>query len=558
MTRPLRLLPLTLLAACLAGPTGEEAPADPEPVDVPGASSDAVAEDVPVHDPAPAPGEPDSLRRLSTRELGHALEDLYGLDVDLSVVPPEGDTLGFDNDRRSQFSTTALVDGTIELTARTAERIVDEQPDRIPCDLQAVDDEALEACLEALVRTEGRRLFRHPLSDAEVDAFVGLIHALPEDADPTDRTLLVLQAMLLSPDFHIIEEFPLDPEAPADQPTRVDGFTLATRMAAFLWESVPDDALLQAAEAGDLDTPEGVAAQVARMTEDPRFVRSQARFLYSWLNLDKLEGRTKLAEDDLDEALRQASREEVDRFVEDVLLADDAPFLDVFRSTEAVVNPRLAGLYGVAGPDDGWMRVSVPDRPGLITRFGFLAAHGHPDRPSPVLRGVTLNERLMCVHFPPPPANAESAAAAVADDVSLAELTNREAYELTTMQGSCASCHTTINPVGYALENYDTMARFRTVEPNGREVDATAEIAAIGTTVSTPVELMAGLAASPQVHDCAARHWLRYASGGGQLENDAGLRGALAQEIAAGLPFGDVAVRIVTDPRFAQMIPQDG
>lgn len=547
MPRILRWTLPAVLAACVSTPDGTVRP------DAPGVSGEDVASDVPVHTPAPELGEPDGLRRLSTRELRHAISDLYGLDADAGLLPPEGDALGFDNDRRSQFSTAGLVDGHVELMKLVAERVVETRPDLFGCDVQTAEGDALTSCLQDFVRSEGRRLFRRSITDTDVDAFTGLLAALPEDATSAERARLLLQGMLLAPDFHLFDERAADPTD--DGPTRVDGFTLATRLSAFLWESVPDDALLDAAASGELDTADGVRTQVGRMMEDPRFRRTQARFLHAWLDLDRLDGRSKSTEDNLDEALRAAAEHEVQAFVDEILLPDDTPFLDVLTSTRAIVNPRLAELYGVDAPE-GWGEVSVPERPGLLGRFAFLAGHGHPDRPSPVLRGVTINTRLLCVNFPPPPANAEAAAAAVADEVDIDTLTNREMYELTTMQGTCGDCHTRINPVGYALEGFDTMGRIRSSEPNGRELDTVSEIEALGATVNDGAELMQALAASPTVHECASRHWLRFASGGGQLENDDAFRQQLASELGAGLAFGKVAERIATDDAFARMIPE--
>jgi len=554
-TRRLALTGLLALAACTTAPTAAD---DARPdAQVPDISSADVADDVPAHTPRSTDAvQADALRRLSVRELGHALHDLYGLEPDLSALPAEADSLGFTNDRRGQFSTTGLIDGQVSVFGLVADTLVRTRPDLFDCDLDAVSDQELPTCLGTFVDTQGTRLFRRPPSDQTRAAFLGLLDELPADADAHDRAVLLLQAMLLSPDFLVLDEQPADPQAAIGEPVRVDGYTLATRLAAFLWESVPDDTLLAEAASGALDTPEGVATAVDRMLQDPRARRTQARFLYSWLNLDKLEGLSKAPEDGLDASLRQASQEELRRFVDEVLIADDAPFLDVLRSTDAVVDPRLAELYGTSAPQ-GWSRVSLPDRPGLLTRFGFLAAHGHPDRPSPVLRGVTLNNRLLCVDFPPPPANAEAAAAAVAEEVDLDSLTNREQYELTTMQGDCSQCHARINPVGYALEGFDTMGRARTVEDNGRTIDTSAEIDALQTRVDGASDMMLALAASPTVHECAARHWLRFAGAGGTLEHDTSFRTDLATAIGAELPFADVMRTIATDPRFARVVVED-
>ncbi|MEL6343109.1 MAG: DUF1592 domain-containing protein [Myxococcota bacterium] len=546
----LTLLAPLLVSGCFLDETQPHAGSTSPLPDVDGESLGDVplhGESEPIEEPEPGWGEPDTMRRLSQREIIHAFADLYALDISEDALPQDNTSFGFENDRRSQYTTTQLIDASVNLAAEMSARIIDERPEHIPCLEDA--EPAVETCLEALITVEGRRLFRRPVTDAHLDELLQFAtDALPEDATYADRVALTLQAMMVSPEFLYFIETPADADASAGATVQADGHTVAARLASFFWESVPDDVLLDAADDGTLQTPAGLQAQVERMVEDPRFRWSQTRFIVHWLHVEKLDERTKQTADNLDEALRAAAVEEIDRFVHDVLIAGDAPFSSLFLSTEAVINPRLAALYEVDAEGD-WSVTDLPERPGLLTRFGFLAAHGHPDRPSPVLRGVTINNRLFCRDFPPPPANAESAAAEVADGVSLDQLTNREEYELTTQQGSCNDCHQLINPPGFALEQFDTMGRFRLFEGAALPVNPEATVQELGDVLDA-TDMMEKLAVSPVVQDCAARHWLRFAAGGARLEDNMPLRGALAEQLAGGLPFGQIAGWIAQQPDF--------
>ena len=286
---------------------------------------------------------------------------------------------------------------------------------------------------------------------------------------------------------------PVDLDAGAP-PYRLSDVELASRLSFFLWSSVPDDRLLDLAEAGVLGDPDVLDAEVRRMLGDPRATEALVGdFAAQWLNLRRV---GEVVVDPLqyphyDESLLEAFEEEVERFVASTL-EDDLPVSALLDADYTFVNERLARHYGIPGIyGNRFRRVTLPDperRGGLLAAGALLATTSYPDRTSPVLRGKWLVDNIFGLPVPPPPPGVNTDL--VETTPGETPPTIRERLEQHRRNPSCASCHAVIDPLGFALENFDVIGGWRTVDPQGRPVDA------IGTTTGgAPIRGLPGLRA---------------------------------------------------------------
>lgn len=342
------------------------------------------------------------------------------------------------------------------------------------------------ACAREVISRFGRQAYRRSLSTAEVDRYLALYtdRAQLTQAGTFDQAIeVILAAFLQAPAFLLRVE--RSTTADGDRIV-LSGSELATRLAYTLWDAPPDEALLAAAERGELDTREGVVAQARRMLSTPEGVakarammRGASRewlgmtgaYAQFWSNTQRDPGLFPQFYAGIDADFR----EEVLRFVDHVVFDQDGTFSALFTSTETLVNDRLAPIYGVTPPAaDTWSMVDVgPGRPGLLSRAGFVGTHGRYGRGSLIFRGAFVLTRLMCTELGSPPAGAD---ATPLPDASAMARTTRERVTVMTQAPQCAGCHQTrINPAGFALESFDGIGRART-EDNGVAVDTTGSL----------------------------------------------------------------------------------
>jgi Protein of unknown function (DUF1592)/Protein of unknown function (DUF1588)/Protein of unknown function (DUF1595)/Protein of unknown function (DUF1587) len=454
------------------------------------------------------------IRRLSHTEYEHTLRDLFGAAalpaLDLVADPRVG---GFSNNAaalapsdlltRQYYEAARALAGSLDVTTLASCNAAD------------------AGCDEQLVRELGLRVFRRPLTDDEVERLMSLYDA---GGSFEVGARLVVQTMLLSP------EFLYRPELGTDDGF-LTGYETASRLSYFLWATMPDDALLQAAADGELDTQDGVEAQVVRMLADDKARDGMLLFHREWLDLERVEHVLKLPEEGFDAAYAESMRESAERFVWETLFENEGSLRELLTSSNVPVDATMAALLGVDAPTDGWETVSLDptERAGILTHPAFLASHAYAAYPSPVLRGVFVMDRVMCNPPAPPP---EGVNTTLPEPDDTAPQTNREWYEGATTEkgGQCAGCHTTINPLGYAFEHYDAMGRFR-AQDNGFAVDASG--AALGLEFGDAIEMSSQLGSSDAFSECVVDKWIAYATGGagspggGCVEAD--LRATLAQ-----------------------------
>ena len=328
-----------------------------------------------------------------------------------------------------------------------------------------------DGCASAIVSNLVRRAYRRPVTAEDL--------AGPMDFYRKGRAARgfdagiekALTAVLVSPEFLFRAE--LEPEGIAPgEAYRVSDIELASRLSFFLWSSIPDDELLAAASRGDLGTAEGLERQARRMLADPRSSNLATNFAGQWLRLRSLESFSPNARlfPDFDDNLRQAFREETERFVESVL-REDRSALDLIRADYTFLNERLAKHYGIGGVyGTRFRRVHLDGRSkrgGLLRHGSVLTVTSYPTRTSPVLRGTWILENIFGAPPPPPPPNVPAL-----DNSVSAKLPMRERLSAHRDNPACASCHMTIDPVGFAMENFDAIGRWRHAE-DGVPVDDT-------------------------------------------------------------------------------------
>jgi hypothetical protein len=251
---------------------------------------------------------------------------------------------------------------------------------------------------------------------------------------------------------------------------------VASRLSFFLWSSLPDERLLELAEAGRLTDPGVLDAEVARMLADPRAPQALVEgFASQWLNLRLLP--EKLADPDkypdFDDSLLDAFQQETELFVASTI-HEDRPVLEMLDADYSFVNERLARFYGIPGIYGSRpRRVTLPDperRGGLLGQGGIMALTAYPDRTSPVLRGKWLLDNILGANPAPPPTNVDTS---LEQGAGATQVGIRERLDRHRTDRLCASCHSIIDPLGFALENFDAVGAWRDVDETGQPVDAT-------------------------------------------------------------------------------------
>jgi Protein of unknown function (DUF1592)/Protein of unknown function (DUF1588)/Protein of unknown function (DUF1595)/Protein of unknown function (DUF1587)/Protein of unknown function (DUF1585) len=466
---------------------------------------------------SPLAAGPAPLRRLTREQYANTVRDLLGftggVDADLPVDEGAG---GFFSNAIAPVTELQLEKyrGAAE---QLAWRAVRNLPALVPC------DPGDPSCASRFIAQFGRRAYRRPLTAVEQRRYQAIFAEGQAAADFAGGIRLVLEAMLQSIHFlYFCEEVP---SAPAGTVVALDPSALASRLSYFLWNSTPDLTLLAAAEAGALDTGDGVAAQAVRMIADRRFRDAATSFHLQWLGVSELEGKEKNKKFHplWSEELRAAMREETVRFVDHVLRDGDGRLETLLTARFSFLGGPLYALYGIkpAGPVGGWQRVALDpaQRAGLLTQASVMTVHAHWDRSSLVHRGKLIRERLLCEILPPPPPDVNTTLPAADPKVS-----TRERFEQHRSDVSCARCHRLIDPLGAPFEMYDGIGNFRTMD-GPAPVDSEGELRGTRASdgpVRSAVELVERLAGADEVRTCVARQWLRFALGREEVPEEAG------------------------------------
>jgi hypothetical protein len=344
------------------------------------------------------------------------------------------------------------------------------------CTPERVGDE--RACAERTLSRLARLAYRRPVTRMDVDALLGFFTTGRREGGSFDAGIqFALERLLVDPDFllRVHRPPPAARIAPGGAYPLAD-LDVASRLSFFLWGSVPDEPLLAAAERGELTSPAVLERHTRRMLADPRAVRSLVDdFAAQWLNLRRL-GEVVVHPDfypTFDESLLQAFEQETRLFVASTL-REDRSVRDLLRAEYTFVNERLARHYGIRGVyGSRFRRVALPspdERGGLLAHGSILATTSYPDRTSPVLRGKWLLDNMFGLPVPPPPAGVDTNFPEVKPGT--VPPTIRERLAQHRRDPACNSCHAAIDPPGFALEHFDAIGGWRTMDEAGRPIDA--------------------------------------------------------------------------------------
>jgi cytochrome c553 len=374
----------------------------------------------------------------------------------------------------------------------------------------------LEAdCARRIISTLSRRAYRRTVTDREVDALLAFYERGKAKGGFDAGIQTAVEALLMTPNFLLrVSQDP--PNVRPGTNYKLDSFELASRLSFFLWSTVPDDELLAAAESGKLRDARGLEQQVRRMLADTRSEALIKGFFSSWLSLRDLANVVPdpAAYPDFDENLRAAFLEETERFI-DSQLHDDRPVTDLLTADYTFLNERLADFYGVPNVYGArFRRVKMPDpnRMGLLGQGSILTVTSYSTRTSPVVRGKWLLGNLL--GSPPPAPPPDVPALVEAGEGGAAPSTVRERMAKHRANAVCASCHNRIDPMGFALENFSAIGRYRTTE-FGLPIDATGAFPD-GSAFKNPAEFRTLLSAqSEQFINTVTVKMLTYALGRG-------------------------------------------
>ncbi len=333
-------------------------------------------------------------------------------------------------------------------------------------------------CAKKILAQLARRAFRRPVTDADVNPLLAFYERGRRTGDFDDGIQRALEAMLVAPDFLLrVETDP--PRAAAGTVYRLNDLELASRLSFFLWSSLPDDELLTLAERGRLTSPTVLQQQIRRLLDDPRAQAFVSNFGGQWLHLRNLDTITPDPEvfPGFDESLRLAFRRETELFFESIL-RENRSVLELLDADYTYLNQRLAehyGVRGVYGPQ--FRRVNLDEkqralRGGLLGQGSILTVTSYPNRTSVVQRGKWILENLLGAPPPPPPPDVPDLKPKGQDGRLLSM---REQLDLHRANAICASCHARMDPIGFALENYDGIGKWRNKDA-GLPIDASGKL----------------------------------------------------------------------------------
>ncbi len=453
------------------------------------------------------------------------------------------------NERRHPRITPAI--SQVSITGPYAPQGADDTPSRrriFVC--RPTDPREEQACAQKILSTLMRRAYRRSISEADVERPMAFYREGRSERDFDAGIGKALSAVLMNPEFLFRVE--VDPEkASAGAAYRISDLELASRLSFFLWSSLPDDALLDSAIRGELRRPDVLDRHVRRMLADPRSYNLASNFAGQWLrvrNLTSVDPNVRLYPD-FDDNLRQAFRLETELFVDSVL-REDRSVLDLLRADYTFLNERLAKHYGIPNVyGSRFRRVALgpgSTRGGLLRHGSILAVTSYATRTSPVIRGVWVLSNIVGAPPPPPIPNVPAL-----DGNVPANLPVRERMAAHRSNPVCANCHRTIDPVGFALENFDAVGRWREQEGDSGPIDVAGALPGLGE-VKGIAGLEEGLLRRPELFaGTLTEKLLTFALGRGVEYYDApAVRKILREAQPGGYRFSSLILGIVKSAPF--------
>ncbi len=486
-----------------------------------------------------------ALRRLTAREYANTVGDLFGeLEFgDLGLVDESAERY-YSNNVLEQPVTPLHIERFVAAAQTIAEQ-ASTTLSWAPCDPMTQGD----SCVDELTSWLAERAYRRPLSAEEEQALTAFARGASSQYGTRDGIRMVVEAVLESPYFLYRPEV-----GPSDSgvSTPLSDYELASRLSYFLWETMPDDALMQAAAEGTLAEEQGLRAQAERMLADPRAKAAISRFHTEYFHLERLSDLNLNTDafPELDAAMREDLALSTRMFLDDVFWNGD--YEEFMQGTFGYANDRLAPLFGIDPPQsEALVRVPLPEgqRAGALTQPGLLASSSLSLRHSPTLRGVFVLDRIFCSEPQPPPDNVEGQ---TDDDAASEGQTVREKIEESHADESCQACHHQIDGIGFSFEHYDALGRYREREA-GQQVDPSGVLwgTDVDGEVADALALADRIADSRQARTCAVRQWYEFAQGRSVVEADSCQLEALSRTFESnGGDVQSLLLELVSSPSF--------
>lgn len=499
------------------------------------------------------PFEPQAglLRRLTRAQFRNAVHEVTGVEVDVNELQADS----YSSDFASVGASTVVTSNRgAEQYISVVEKAVSDlfsDETRATSFLGCAPEVGDASCYRSFFERVGRKAWRRPLTVEETDRLVGVSqNAELELESALDGALWGTVALLASPHFLYRSELGT---AEGDS-RRLVGFEMASRLSFLLWNTVPDEKLLDAAESGALSTKEDIVAAATWMLDTPAGREAVAAFAEEYMRLDRISGQAKdgVLYPQFGPALKEAMVVDMRETWSIVAFDQNQSVLDLMSTRTVVANADLARLYGLndsgmAG--DSFIELTLPEdspRAGILNKAGFLSQYANQIEGSPTLRGKFIQEAFLCTHVPAPPGDiALELPAALPEKPT----TKRERLAAHNNQPACAKCHTMMDPMGFPLEQFDAIGQFRTTEL-GLDIDTTGEF--MGTPVDDGKHLGAVMSSSEEIAACIVRKYYSYALGREEGKTDKGTLLDLSSSFKdSGHRFRQLILDVVSNDAFA-------
>jgi hypothetical protein len=489
------------------------------------------------------------LRLLTEAEYLASLQSLFGTVTTPLELPSDTSVAGFVSIGASIVHVNATGVERYESASRAVVAEVFSDATRwqtlVACQPEA---DLSDACVESFVRSFGKRAYRRDLSDTEVTRWVRVARdAALRGATTVQGFSTVVSGLLQS--LHFLYRAETNALDPASGRLVYDGRSMAVRLAYFLAGGPPSAELLSAGESGQLDSADGVRTAAAAMLADEAIVGRLTSFFNEYAQADLVMRVEKdpVLFPEFDAAMKTSMREGTRLFLEKVVLAPGADVRSFFDSDQTFADATLAPLYGLMPPASGFAKFTLPlesDRAGIMGQAAVLAGHSKSNYSSPTARGLFMMQAFLCQTPDPPPPGS------VGPDVPPdPNLTNRQKLELSTAAPQCSSCHALFDPLGFALEHFDAIGRYRETE-NGLPIDASGAFED-GTSFDGARELGVALRESATVTECLLRHFYRSVNGRtDDVHDPSSIEGMVASLRSRGYVFRDLVADFVVSDAF--------
>jgi mono/diheme cytochrome c family protein len=408
-------------------------------------------------------------------------------------------------------------------------------------------------CAQKIIANLAQHAFRRQVTDEDMQPLLAFYQKGRQAATFDVGIRDALSAVLASPNFLYRAE------AAGDRVRTLDDYEVASRMSFFIWSSLPDQELLDLAAKNELSKPEVLKAQVHRMLADPRAVSLTNDFAFQWLNIAKMDtispARALFSYASAQYDPRPLFRKELQLFI-DSIFRSDRSVVDLLTADHTYLNEQLALLYGMQDVKGGEFRrvtLTDPNRFGLLGKGAVLMTTANPDRTAPVLRGAWIMERILGTPQTAPPPNVPTLTAFVASKPT----TVRERTEMHRRNPPCSGCHSVMDPLGFALENFDTVGEFRAIDPQTHTLIDTAATMPDGTRMTGPADLHKALAGrGQQLVQTITEKLMTYAIGRPMVYSDMPAVRSIARAAAADHDrFESIVLGVVNSDAFRKRAP---